>query len=68
MKTLDSKALIDALTRAIDFHRRQPASNIEVVIALTEVRDAVRYAINEAHLSPTGYPVKRMKSKRNNEN
>jgi hypothetical protein len=44
--TLDAKCLLDALTRAIEFQRNQPMNGVEVVIALTEVRDAVKYAIN----------------------
>ena len=46
MKTLDAQCFLDALTRAIEFQQKQPMNGIEVAIALTEVRDAVKYAIN----------------------
>lgn len=45
MQTLDAKCLLNALTRAIKFQEKQ-RSGIDCIIALTEVRDAVRYAIN----------------------
>lgn len=44
--TLDAKLFLDALDRAIEFQRKQPPNGVEVVIALTEVRDAVQYATN----------------------
>jgi hypothetical protein len=47
MRTLDAKCLLDALTRAIKFQEKQPMTGIDCIIALTEVRDAVRYAIND---------------------
>lgn len=46
VKTLDAKCLLDALDRAIEFQRNQPMCGNDAIIALSEVRDAVRYAIN----------------------
>lgn len=66
MKTLDAKCLLDALTRAIQFQAKQSGDNQQAIVALTEVRDAVSYAINDKddYFSPAGYPTKRMKHKR----
>lgn len=47
MKTINVKCFLSALNRAIDFQRKQPMNGVEVVIALTEVRDALKYAIDD---------------------
>ncbi len=48
--TLDADLFLDALNRATEFQREQPMNGVEVVIALTEVRDAVRYALQRLGL------------------
>ena len=58
MQTLDAKCFLDALNRAIEFQRKQPMNGVGVVIALTEVKDAVRFAINDEQ------PIKRKRSAR----
>lgn len=57
MKTIDAQCLVTALNRAIKFQQKQPMSGVDVLIALTEVRDAVRYAIK-----PTNPKARRRKS------
>jgi len=47
VKTINVKCFLSALNRAIDFQRKQPMNGVEVVIALTEVRDALKYAIDD---------------------
>ncbi len=55
---LDAGSFIDALDRAIAFQRNQPMCGMDAIIALEEVRGAVRYAINDKHKPALG-PAKR---------
>lgn len=63
MKTLNTKLFLDAIRRASEFHRKEHRSRPEIFLALTEVGDAIEYAIEHPKSWPTPKRKKRGKQR-----